>query len=57
MPYNAKNKYKASDSIRGVYPSPHNNQTPTTNQLALTSFSSNQSAIQVMMRNNHIQGV
>lgn len=54
MPYNAKNKYKATDSIRGIYPSPHNNQTPTTDQLALKSFSSNQSTIQVMMRNNEI---
>ena len=49
MPYNKKNKNQATDSIRGIYPSPYNNRKSLQNEVALSSFSSAQSNIQVML--------
>ena len=49
MPYNAKNKNQATDSIRGIYPSPYRNRKSIPNEVALSSFSSAQSNTKVML--------
>ena len=54
MPYNKKNKNQATDSIRGIYPSPYSNRKSIQNEVALSSFSSAQSNIKVMLTSKHI---